>query len=154
MKFYRLTVAKPFTEGGINPYPGTLNTDLFYSVKNASISKTGMDGYLPDFQSIIGTDMSYIDSVTGNPIVLTKRWPFPQIFLSDVGIHIGALEGLYFIDHYHSTPTKFVLYSYATGAVTWPWSCAEINQRPAFTSGDVLIYFDSTANAYVKVTYA
>jgi hypothetical protein len=152
MRSSRLNVTKPFTEGGLNPWPGTLNTNLFAICKNASITKAGMDGYIPDLKSILDAD--FIDSVTSAAITITKRWPFPQLFLSDVGIHIGALEGLYFVDHYHTTPTKVVLFSYATGAVTWPWTCAFIDQRPMFTSGDVLVYYDSNSDAYKKVTYA
>jgi hypothetical protein len=72
----------------------------------------------------------------------------PQLFLTDVGIFIGAAEGLYFIQQ--TTPT-IVVFSYATGAVTWPWTCAEIMQKPAFTSGDVLVYFDDLSAAYVVV---
>jgi len=151
MRTTRTTISKPFTEGGLNPYPGNMNTNLLYMCLNGSISKAGMDGYLPEFKSILDADISFVDSVTGLPIVLTNRWPFPQVFITDVGIHIGALEGLYFLQQ--STPTK-VLYSYDTGAVTWPWTCAEIDQRPAFTSGNVLVYFDSLSQTYKKVTYA
>jgi hypothetical protein len=155
MRTTRITISKPFMEGGLNPYPGSLNNNFLNICKNASISKaSGMSGYIPELKSILDEDVSFIDSVSGDPITITNRWPFPQLFLTDVGLHIGALEGLYFLDHYHSTPTKFVLYSYATGAVTWPWSCAEIDQRPAFTSGDVLVYYDAISETYKKVTYA
>jgi hypothetical protein len=128
------------------------NSNLLISCKNARVTKAGLEGYMPDVNSIVDGTYSFIDSVSGAPITITNRWPFPQLFLTDVGMHIGALEGLFFVDHYHSTPTLIVLFSYGTGAVTWPWSCAEIMQRPAFTSGDVLIYYDDQAEAYVKVT--
>ena len=45
------------------------------------------------------------------------------------------------------------LYAYGTGAVTWPWFCAEINQRPMFTSGDVLVYYNDISDAYVVKKY-
>lgn len=154
MRTTRFTISKPFTEGGLNPYPGTINSEFFSICKNVSIGKSGMDGYMPDLKSIMDDDVDFIDSVTSNAITITKRWPFPQLFLSDVGIHIGALEGLYFVDHYHTSPTKIVLYSYGTGAVTWPWSCAYIDQKPAFTNGDVLVYYDTISETYKKVIYA
>lgn len=152
MRTTRFPITKNFIEGGLNPYPGAGNTHFFHICKNASISKeAAMDGYLPDFKNILDPDIVFLDSVTGLSVSITKRWPFPQLFLTDVGMHIGALEGLFYIQQ--TTPTV-VIYSYGTGAVTWPWSCADINQRPAFTSGNVLVYFDPIANAYTKVTYA
>lgn len=139
------------TEGGLNPHPGGLNTPFLYIAQNVRLTKTGLEGYLPDIKNILDPDISFVDSVTGLAVTITNRWPFPQLFLTDVGIHIGALEGLFFVQQ--TTPTK-VLYSYGTGAVTWPWSCANIDQVPAFTSGDVLVYFDHNTNAYVVKNYA
>lgn len=139
------------TEGGLNPHPGGLNTPFLYIAQNVRLTKTGLEGYLPDIKNILDPDISFVDSVTGLAVTITNRWPFPQLFLTDVGIHIGALEGLFFVQQ--TAPTK-VLYSYGTGAVTWPWSCANIDQVPAFTSGDVLVYFDHNTNAYVVKNYA
>ena len=83
-------------------------------------------------------------------IAITRRWPFPQVFLTDVGLFIGALEGLFWL----ADDDPLTLYSFGTGAVTWPWSCAPIGAYPAFTCGDVLVYMDDVSNAYKKVTYA
>ncbi len=151
MKSYRTILDKVLTEGGLNPHPGGLNTPFLYIAQNVRLTKTGLEGYLPDIKNILDPDISFVDSVTGLAVTITNRWPFPQLFLTDVGIHIGALEGLFFVQQ--TTPTK-VLYSYGTGAVTWPWSCANIDQVPAFTSGDVLVYFDHNTNAYVVKNYA
>ena len=151
MKAYRMTFDKIFTEGGLNPTPGGANTPYLYVCKNAVLTPTGLEGYIPDIKNILDADIAFIDSVTSLAVTITNRWPFPQLFLTDVGIHIGALEGLYFVQQ--TTPTK-VLYSYGTGAVTWPWSCADIDQKPAFTNGDVIVYFDHNTNAYVVKNYA
>lgn len=151
MKSYRTILDKVLTEGGLNPHPGGLNTPFLYIAQNVRLTKTGLEGYLPDIKNILDPDISFVDSVTGLAVTITNRWPFPQLFLTDVGIHIGALEGLFFVQQ--TAPTK-VLYSYGTGAVTWPWSCANIDQVPAFTSGDVLVYFDHNTNAYVVKNYA
>ena len=83
-------------------------------------------------------------------IALTKRWPFPQLFIADTGIYIGALEGLDLL----TDDNPLTLFSFTAGAVTWPWSMAAISGYPAFTSGNVLVYYDNTALAYQVVTYA
>jgi len=151
MKTYRSTVKEGFHSIGLNPRDEYRNSGLLYICKNAIPSKEGLVGYIPDFTDILGIGFSFVDSVTGAAITLTKQWPFPQLFLTDVGVHIGALEGLYYLSQ--STPTM-VLYAYGTGAVQWPWTCAAINQKPCFTSGNVLVYFNDVSNNYVVVTYA
>jgi hypothetical protein len=175
MRTTRIPIQKPFVEGGLNPYPGVANTNFFYSCKNASITKeSAMSGYIPEIRDILA-GCSFVDSVTAAPIVITSRWPFPQLFVTDVGIHIGALEGLYYIQDtltfsgydpstsWSSQTDKWedflanwfndvVAYDYGTGPVTWPWSCAIIDQRPMFTSGDVMVYFDSNSQTYKVVT--
>jgi hypothetical protein len=112
----------------------TRNAGALTICKNASISPSGLIGYIPSITDITST------------FGLTKRWPFPQLFLSDVGIHVGALEGLYFLNN------NLSLFSYGTGAVTWPWTCAPVGSRPFFTSGNVLVYYDDAADAYKVVT--
>ncbi len=148
MKTYRTIIREGFTKG-IRPTDTVRrNSGLFTSCKNARVTKEGLEGYLPDTYSIVDGTYVFKDSVTGATVTISKRWPFPQLFLTDVGIFIGALEGLYFI--VQTTP-NLVVYSYATGAVTWPWTCAEIMQKPAFTSGNVLVYYDDLSAAYVVV---
>ena len=151
MRSTRIPIDKIFTEGGLNPYPGGTNTPFLYICKNATLSKTGLDGYIPKIKNILDPDIVFVDSVSHIGVTITNRWPFPQLFLTDVGIHVGALEGLFWFDP--TTPLN-ELYSYATGAVTWPWTCADINIVPAFTSGDVIVYFDHITNAYVVKKYA
>ena len=151
MKTYRSVFKEGFRSIALNPREEARNSGLLTVCKNASVSKEGLVGYLPDVTDIFSAGFSFVDSVTHVAVTITKRWPFPQLFLTDVGIHIGALEGLYFLDP--TTPLQ-ELYAYGTGAVTWPWTCCEIAQKPAFTSGNVLVYFNDISNAYTVVTYA
>ncbi len=151
MKTYRSIFKEGFRETGLNPWAEARNSGLLVECVNASITKNGLVGYQPDVTSIFATGFAFVDSVTHVAVTITQRWPFPQLFLTDVGLHIGALEGLFFLDP--STPLQ-ELYSYGTGAVTWPWSCAEINQRPCFTSGDVIVYYNDVSDAYVVKKYA
>jgi len=148
MKTYRTIIREGFAKGIRPTNVVRRNSGLFTSCKNARVTKEGLEGYLPDTYSIVDGTYTFLDSVTGSAVTIAKRWPFPQLFLTDVGIFIGAAEGLYFIQQ--TTPT-IVVFSYATGAVTWPWTCAAIMQKPAFTSGDVLVYFDDLSAAYVVV---
>jgi hypothetical protein len=150
MKTYRSVFKEGFRTVGLNPRDEARNSGLLTSCKNAYPSKEGLVGYLPTITDIFSTGFDFVDSVTHAPVTITKRWPFPQLFLTDVGIHIGALEGLFFLDP--TTPLQ-ELYSYGTGAVTWPWTCCNIAQKPAFTSGNVLVYFNDISNAYTVVTY-
>jgi hypothetical protein len=151
MKTYRSTFKEGFRNVCLSPRAEARNSGLLTVCKNACATKEGLVGYLPDVTDIFSAGFAFVDSVTHNSVTITKRWPFPQLFLTDVGIHIGALEGLYFLDP--TTPLQ-ELYSYGTGAVTWPWTCCEIAQKPAFTSGNVLVYFNDISNSYVVVTYA
>lgn len=126
------------------------NSELFVSCINGRVSvKEGLEGYIPEITDLANaTTYPFKDDVTGNAITLTKRWPFPQFFMTSVGLFVGALSGLY----YWNNDSPMTLHSYGTGAVTWPWTCADINQKPMFTSGNVLVYFNDISNVYVVVT--
>jgi len=149
MKGYKTTLKAGFT-AGLRPEGVTSrNSGLFTICRNMRVTKAGSEGYVPNIQDILSPAFPFVDSVTAEPIVITRSWPFPQLFLTDVGLFIGAKEGLYWI----SDPwTTSELYSFGTGAVTWPWICIPINIYPAFTSGSVFVYYDVDAAAYVKVT--
>ena len=145
MKTYRTEFHTGFSSIGINPESvSARNSGLLVDCMNVCITKNGLLGYSPDIKSILDGDWAFVDSVTGAAVTITRRWPFPQVFLTDVGLFIGALEGLYWVSDY----APLTLYSFGTGAVTWPWSCIAIGKVPAFTSGDAFVYFDDTANAY------
>lgn len=149
MKTYRTEFHAGFSSVGLNPEKtAARNTGLLSDCMNMVLTKNGLLGYSPEIKSILDSDISFVDSVTGAAVTITRRWPFPQVFLTDVGIFIGALEGLYWL----SDDSPLTLYSFGTGAVTWPWSCANIGKYPAFTSGDALVYMDHNSNAYKVVT--
>lgn len=151
MKTYRTTFHAGFSSVGLNPESVSgRNTGLLSDCMNVRLTKTGLEGYSPLIKSILDDDCDFVDSVTGIAITISRRWPFPQLFLTDVGLFIGALEGLYWL----SDDDPLTLYSFSTGAVTWPWSCAAIGKYPAFSCGDVFVYMDNIANAYKVVTYA
>lgn len=155
MKSIRTPISKGFEpKGGLRPTDSTLrNSGLFIECRQAIITKSGLEGYTPDINDIQLTGRKFYDSVTTNEITITKRWPFPQVFLTDVGVFIGALGGLYKVTD--PDPTRYpdiVLQSYATGATVWPWVCIPINGYPAFTSGTRFVYYDSVALAYVVVS--
>jgi hypothetical protein len=151
MKTYRTEFHTGFSAIGISPESiAARNSGLLVDCMNVRLTKNGLEGYTPDIKNILDSDCAFIDSITGLAVTITKRWPFPQVFLTDVGLFIGALEGLFWL----SDPALLKLYSFGTGPVTWPWSCAPIGKYPTFTSGDVLVYMDSVSNAYKKVTYA
>jgi hypothetical protein len=148
MKTYRTELHAGFI-AGLNPEKTPArNTGLLADCMNMVLTKNGLMGYSPVIKSILDPDVSFVDSVTGASITVTRRWPFPQVFLTDVGIFIGALEGLYWL----SDDSPLTLFDFATGHVTWPWSCAPIGKYPAFTCGDVLVYMDDISNTYKVVT--
>src|SRR5574343_342671 len=150
MKTYRMFIKEGFRGTGLNPYSEARNSGLLVDAMNCSVTKRGLEGYIPDVKDLFSDDITLVDSVTHVAVTITKRWPFPQLFLTDVGLFIGAYEGLYYLNP--RTPLM-ELYTYSTGSVTWPWSCAEINQRPMFTSGDVLVYYNDLSDAYVVKKY-
>jgi len=154
MKTFRTPLQKGFKEIGLNPeiYNGR-NTDLFSECKQVRLTKVGLEGYVPDISDIMDPIRTFRDSVTDNLITITRRWPFPQVFVTDVGVFLGALEGLYRI--IDPSPTRYpviILYAYGTGATVFPWTCLPINTYPAFISGSVMLYYDSNASAYIVVT--
>ena len=151
MKTYRSVINEGFKATGLSPDQIARNSGLLIECINAKPGVYGLEGYLPDIYDMAAT-ISSIDSAhrtaLGNLGFVPERdWPFPQIFLTDVGVHVGAKEGLFYV-------TSTTVYSYSTGAVTWPWFCAEINQKPCFVSGDVIVYYNDISEAYVVKKYA
>jgi hypothetical protein len=153
MRAIRSTLSKGFT-GGIKPYDESLrNGELFDECKNVVAGKEGLKGYVSYINDILDPSRKFYDSVTTNEITLTRRWPFPQVFLTDAGVFIGALEGMYRVTI--PSPTRYpniVLFSYGTGATVWPWVCIPILGYPAFTSGTRFLYYDENSTAYVVVS--
>jgi hypothetical protein len=148
MKGFSYSIKKGFTLGLRPESISTRNSELFTVCRNLKVSKAGAEGYIPDIKSLLSPEFPFIDSVTKVTVSITRRWPFPQLFLTDVGLFIGAIEGLYYLQNV----SEFELYDFGTGAVTWPWSCIAINMYPAFTCGTTFVYYEPNAAAYVKVT--
>jgi hypothetical protein len=154
MKAFRTPIVKGFSEQAIRAADVTTrNSGLLISCKQARIQKAGLEGYTPDVNDILLTGRKFYDSVTAAEITITRRWPFPQIFLTDVGVFIGALSGLYRItDPAPDEYPDIILVDYSSGATVWPWSCIPIPGYPAFTSGTKFVYYDSNATSYVVVS--
>lgn len=154
MKTYRIKISKGFNEIGIRPDDiPTRNSGLLVEARQVRVTRAGMEGYTPDVNDILLTGRRFYDSITGNQVTISRRWPFPQVFLTDVGVFVGALEGLYkVIDPSPDQYPNVVLQSYSTGATVWPWICIPIPGYPAFTSGTKFVYYDSNASAYIVVT--
>ena len=140
MKEYRTPLTAGF-ESGLRVEEVTVrNSALLVASLGCRIAGKALEGYSPDMANIL-------DDIYG--LNLTKRWPFPQVFLLHSGIYIGALEGLYKINDITVSP--LTLYSFSTGLVTHPWTCAPIPEYPAFASGNVFVYYDSNAASYIVV---
>ena len=154
MRTTRTTINKGLSELGIRPYDiPTRNSGLLIDCRQARVTKAGLEGYIPDVNDVQMTGRKFYDSVTDAEITITKRWPFPQVFLTDAGLYLGALSGLYKItDPAVTRYDDIVLLDYSTGVTVWPWVCIPINGYPAFTSGTKLLYYDSNASAYVVVS--
>lgn len=153
MKAIRTEIKKGF-EVGIRPKDTTArNSGLFVECRQAKAGKVGLEGYIPDISDILDPARKFYDSITDAEITIARRWPFPQVFLTDVGIFIGALGGLYRVSD--PDPTRYpdiILVSYGTGATVWPWVCIPILGYPAFTSGTRFVYYDSNATSYIVVS--
>jgi hypothetical protein len=147
MKTYRSNISTGFKKVGIRPILETRNSELFVSCINGRVMKEGLEGYLPEITSLIEDAYPMVDDVTGSTITFEKRWPFPQLFITSVGVFIGGLEGLF----YWNNDSPMTLHNFGTGSVVWPWTCADINQVPMFSSGNALVYFNDLTNAYVVV---
>jgi hypothetical protein len=154
MKAYRTPITKGFMEGGLRALEAqTRNSGLFDACSQVRITKAGLEGYVPDVNDILDSSRTFLDSVTLVAITITRSWPFPQIFNTDVGVYIGAKEGLYFItDLNPELRPALVLYDFGTGGVVWPWSCIPIPGYPAFVSGSKFVYYDANTAAYVVVS--
>lgn len=153
MKAVRTEIKKGF-ESGIRPEDiPTRNSGLFVECRQARVGKAGLEGYVPEISDILDPARKFYDSITSAEITIKRRWPFPQVFLTDVGIFIGALSGLYKVSD--PDPTQYpniVLVNYNTGATVLPWFCIPIMGYPAFTSGTRFVYYDSNATSYIVVS--
>jgi hypothetical protein len=152
MKAFRKIITKGFN-AGIRPEDySTRNSELFESCINGKPGKAGLLGYIPTINDIMSSARKFRSSVDGSVITITRQWPFPQVFMTDAGLYLGAKEGLYKItDPVVTKYPDIVLYSYGTGTTAWPWVCIPIPGYPAFTSGTKLLYYDENAAAYVVV---
>lgn len=148
MRTFRENISNGFKKIGIHSGLEVRNSGLFSSCINARVTKEGLEGYLPEIISLIETKYPMVDDVSGLAVTITKRWPFPQLFMTSTGLFIGALEGLYM----WNSDSPMTLHSFSTGATVWPWTCADINQKPMFSSGTILVYYDDISNAYTVVT--
>ncbi len=154
MKSIRSVINKGYSEIGIRPTDTpTRNGQLFEEARQVRLTKAGLEGYIPDVNDILDPSRSFYDSVTDAAITITRRWPFPQVFLTDAGLYVGALEGLYkVVDPYPDRYPDIILYDFSSGATVWPWVCIPIPGYPAFTSGTRLVYYDSNALSYLVVS--
>ena len=154
MKAFRTVIDKGFKEVGINP-DGTANRNsgLFFNARNVKSNNGRLEGYIPIISDILDPARLFLDSITSAEVTITRRWPFPQVFMTDVGIFIGALEGLYWVIEPNPIPVPdIMLHSFGTGTVIWPWVCVPILGHPAFANGSVFVYYDSNALSYVVVS--
>jgi hypothetical protein len=155
MKAFRTVISKGFGDkGGIRSANiPTRNSGLFVDCRNAKISDAGLEGYIPDINDVLDPSRKFYDYLTSVAITITRRWPFPQVFLTDVGVFIGAVEGLYKVtDPVVAGTPDIYLMSYSSGATIWPWICIPILGYPAFTSGSKFVYYDSNAESYLVVS--
>jgi hypothetical protein len=155
MKAFRTVISKGFEKGGgLRPAEiPTRNNGLLVDCRNAKVLPTGLEGYVPDINDILDPSRSFYDYLTSVAVTITRRWPFPQVFLTDAGVFIGAVEGLYKVtDPVVAGTPDIYLMSYSTGATIWPWICIPILGYPAFTSGSKFVYYDSNAESYLVVS--
>jgi len=151
MKTYRIKVDKGFKELCLNPLEvSAKNSGLFSYATQVKLSGVGLAGFMVDAINVIDESRKFYDFETSNEIELTKSWPFPQVFSTDDGIYIGALEGLFKV--VSSDYPDLVLLTIWTGSVVWPWTCVRVKERPAFTNGAALIYYNANTDAYKVVT--
>lgn len=153
MKTFRTNVENGFKKG-LSPEENPVrNSGLFIDCRNVRAGKVGLEGYLPAINDIMDASRSFKDSATGAAISITRRWPFPQVFLTDVGIFIGAKEGLFLVaDPVVKAYPDILLTSYGTTSTTWPWVCIPILGYPAFTSGNRFVYYDAANTTYTVVS--
>lgn len=155
MKAFRTVISKGFEKGGgLRPAEiPTRNNGLLVDCRNAKVLPTGLEGYVPDINDILDPARKFYDSVTDAEITITRKWPFPQVFVTDAGVFVGAKEGMYKVtDPFVSRAPDIVLYDYSTGDTVWPWVCIPIPGYPAFTSGTRFLYYDSNALSYLVVS--
>jgi len=122
MKTYRSVINKGLTKG-IRPMDVIArNTGLFIDCRQARVTPMGLEGYIPDINDILDPKRQFYNSSDGvTEITISRKWPFPQVFLTDVGVFIGALEGLFLVTN--PDPTRYpdlLLTSYGTTTTTWP----------------------------------
>lgn len=153
MKTFRTPIKKGFTKLGLRPSNSSaINSELFTECKQVRVTEVGLEGYVPDVNDLLIPSRKFYNLVGGAEITIIRRWPFPQVFLTDVGVFIGATTGLYLItDPVVTGYPNITLSVYATGTIVWPWVCIPIPGVPAFTSGNKFVYYDSTLLAYTEV---
>jgi hypothetical protein len=132
----KLSSLRPELTGGRNQQFATL-------CRNASVRKNGIDGYLPD--------LAHLPTIAlgGGTLDLTVDWPFPQIFNTDTGIYIGTKTGLYAITHTAGVWSAALITSTYSHGIQWPWTLANCPMFPVFASGDLLVYYDYDATAWI-----
>jgi hypothetical protein len=154
MKTYRSSMNNGLKKG-IRPMDViTRNTALFTDCRQARVTPVGLEGYTPDVNDILDPKRKFYSSADGvTEISITRKWPFPQVFLTDVGVFIGAIEGLYLVtDPSPSRYPDLLLTSYGSTSTLWPWVCIPILGYPAFTSGSRFVYYDAANSTYTVVS--
>ena len=154
MKTFRTVIDKGL-KAGIRPKDFTIrDSGLFIDCRQARVTPAGLEGYIPDVNDILDPARKFYSSVDGvTEITISRKWPFPQVFLTDVGVFIGALEGLYLVTD--PNPTEYpdiLLTSYGVTDTVWPWVCIPILGYPAFTSGSRFVYYDAANLTYTVVS--
>ena len=152
MKGYFTNVKEGF-KVGLRPYNEiTRNTGVLVEGMNCLAGKLNLKGYSPDVEKF----PAIYNSSTGVEIDFSVKWPFPQVFQTDTGIYIGNQKGLYLIEYDAVYGLKgTLLTSTYTGAdLTWPWTFANCPGYPMFSSGDMLVYYDTDAAAWNWWTFS
>lgn len=145
MKSYRASASAGLKVGLRSDGFTQPNSGRLLVAQSCRVMKAGLQGYSPNLKNIFDADISFIDSVTGGAVTITFDWPFPQLFQTKAGLFIGAKEGLYRVE------SDGDLYSFGTGSVQYPWTCADIGLYPMFSSSDKLVYRDPITEAYVVI---
>lgn len=145
MKSYRSS-ASAGLKVGLRPEAfSQFNSSLLIFAQSCRVMKGGLQGYAPSLKNIFDADVTFVDSLTDADIDLTFDWPFPQLFQTKAGLFIGAKEGLYRVE------SDGKLYTFGTGSVQHPWTCADIGLYPMFSCSDKLVYRDPITEAYVVI---
>lgn len=139
MRGFTTNLKDPFKSGLRPTFYTARNTGVLIDALNCIATKTALVGYTPDLEN-----MPDIYTSGGVKIDLSISWPFPQVFQTDTGLYIGNQVGLYQIAYdatYGFVGTN--LTDGFTGTINWPWTCANCPGFPLFSSGDILVYYDT-----------